>query len=143
MLSNGRFEWLQLVAALALSLMLAGCTGLAGSKTDSKQVLAARAEARWAALIDGDFGKAYGYESPAYRAVTPLRLFSSRFGSALRWDKAEVIEVLPDAEGETAVVRVMISYTTMDPAGGVIEGQRPVDERWVRTGGEWWHTNLN
>jgi len=141
MRSNGRFEWVQLLAVLALSLILAGCTGLAGPKADSRQVLAARAEARWAALIDGDFGKAYGYETPAYRAATPLRLFSSRFGSALRWDKAEVIEVLPDAEGETAVVRMMIFYTTMDPVGGVIEGQRPVDETWVNTGGDWWHVN--
>lgn len=141
MLSSGRFSWLRSVALLMVVLMLGGCAGSVGSKADPGKALAARAQARWAALIDGDFGKAYGYETPAYRAATPLRLFSSRFGSALRWDKAEVIEVLPDAEGETAVVRMMIFYTTMDPAGGVIENQRPVDEAWVNTGGDWWHVN--
>lgn len=127
-------------AILFLSLAVAGCAGLGARKADDpKQVLAQRAQARWQALIEGDFAKAYGFETPAYRQATPLRLYTSRFGSQLRWDKAEVMEVLPDPDGETAVVRVMIFYTAMDALGGVINGQRPVDESWVRTGGDWWH----
>lgn len=122
-------------------LVLIGCAGVGGSHGDPKQVLTQRAGERWAALIDGDFAKAYAFETPAYRQATPLRLYSSRFGSALRWDKAEVIEVIPDPAGETAVVRVMISYTTMDPGGGVLRSERPVDENWVKTGGDWWHIN--
>lgn len=127
-------------AMLFLALGVAGCAGLgAGKADDPSQVLTQRAQARWQALIEGDFAKAYGFETPAYRQATPLRLYTSRFGSQLRWDKAEVMEVLPDPDGETAVVRVMIFYTAMDAVGGVINGERPVDESWVRTGGDWWH----
>lgn len=130
--------------ALICSLWLAGCAGpgaQSGAAQDATEVLAERALARWEALIEGDFARAYGLESPAYREATPLRLYTSRIGSQLRWDRVEILEVLPDPEGDAATVRLLVEYTAMDPVGGVIQGQRPVDERWIRTGGEWWHIN--
>lgn len=132
--------------ALLSMLFSAGCAApgsqVAGAESrDLRAVLTERAEARWAGLIDGDFAKAYSFETPAYREITPLRLYSSRFGSQLRWNAVKVIEVMPDQAGETALVRLMVFYTGMDAVGGVIEGQRPVDEHWINTGGDWWHTN--
>jgi hypothetical protein len=109
-------------------------------KTD-EAVLIDRAEARWAALIEADFARAYEFESPAYRDVHTLRMFVSQFGGAVGWTAAEVLGVASDASGEAASVTVLISYQAMDAGGGVMDGQRPVDERWVRTGGEWWHAN--
>ena len=124
------------------SLLSSGCADIgAGVGVSDAELLAERAKVRWGALIEGDFAKAYGLESPGYRDTTPLRLYSSRFGAQLRWDRVEVLEVLPDETGEAATVRLMVYYTAMDPVGGVIDGQRPVEERWIKTGGEWWHIN--
>lgn len=141
MLSNGRVMWLGPVVALILSLMLAGCADFGASNADPGAALVERADARWQALIAGDFAKAYGYETPAYREAHTQRMFMSRFGGAVAWTAAKTMEVKLDESGEAATVRVMISYQTMDAWGGVMEGHRPVDERWVRTGGEWWHIN--
>ncbi|MGE3297439.1 MAG: hypothetical protein AB7I68_08785 [Porticoccaceae bacterium] len=129
--------------ALLSMLIAAGCAAPASrvAEADLPTVLAERAEARWAGLIEGDFAKAYSFETPAYREITPLRLYASRFGAQLRWNAVEVIEVVPDEAGATALVRLMVFYTAMDAVGGVIEGQRPVEEHWIRTGGDWWHTN--
>jgi hypothetical protein len=131
--------------ALICSLWLAGCAGSGtqpgAAQGDATGILAQRALARWEALMDGDFASAYALESPGYREATPLRLYASRFGSQLRWDQVEVLEVLPDPEGDAATVRLLVEYTAMDPTGGVLQSQRPVAERWIRTGGEWWHIN--
>lgn len=134
------------ILALLLTIVAAGCAAptakvAGGGAQDVRAIVKERAAARWAGLIDGDFAKAYSFETPAYREVNPLRLYTSRFGSQLRWDAAEVMEVLPDDTGETALVRVLVSYTSMDAVGGVLQGQRPVEEHWIRTGGEWWHIN--
>lgn len=129
---------------LAGSLLSAGCADFGagpGAGASDAELLAERAKVRWDALIDGDFAKAYELESPGYRETTPLRLYSSRFGAQLRWDRVEVLEVMPDPEGDAATVTLLVEYTAMDPVGGVIQGQRPVEERWIKTGGEWWHIN--
>jgi hypothetical protein len=132
--------------ALLLAVVAAGCatpaSRVAGAAApDVHAILKERAEARWSGLINGDFAKAYAFETPAYREVNPLRLYVSRFGSQLRWDAAEVTGVQPDETGETALVTVLVSYTSMNSVGGVLNGQRPVEEHWIKTGGEWWHTN--
>lgn len=128
--------------AVLWAVIATGCSAPAVQvgKTD-EAVLIDRAEARWAALIEADFARAYEFESPAYRDVHTLRMFVSQFGGAVGWTAAEVLGVASDASGEAASVKVLISYQAMDAGGGVMDGQRPVDERWVRTGGEWWHAN--
>lgn len=131
------------LAALLITVSV-GCSVPAAKKAEPRTAQAAlteRAEARWAALIQADFARAYEFESPAYRDVHTLRMFVSQFGGAVGWSAAKVLEITPDASGEAAKVKVLISYQMMDAVGGVMDGQRPVDERWVRTGGEWWHTN--
>lgn len=132
--------------ALLSILISAGCAApasrVAGAESrDLRAVLTERAEARWAALIQADFARAYEFESPAYRDVHTLRMFVSQFGGAVGWTAAKVLGITADASGEAASVKVLISYQAMDAGGGVMDGQRPVDERWVRTGGEWWHAN--
>ena len=129
--------------ALLLAVVATGCAAPASrvAGADVPAILKERAEARWRGLIEGDFAKAYAFETPAYREVNPLRLYASQFGSQLRWDAAEVTGVQPDETGETALVTVLVSYTSMNTVGGVLKGRRPVDEHWIKTGGEWWHTN--
>lgn len=130
-----------LLAVFAAGCMPSAAKVAADRAKSAEAVLTARAEARWAALIAADFVRAYAFETPVYREANTARMFMSRFGGAVGWTGARVMEVTPDASGEAASVRVMISYQAMDAVGGTIQGERPVDERWIRIGGEWWHTN--
>ena len=136
-----RVSWrLVCLAFVLLLLPLVGCEserGLTGV-TDEERV-AARAQERWDALVDGSFDGAYQLESPALRAAYSSRAYRGRFGQQMRWTAAEVAEV--DLDGDRANVRVMVSYFTLGPDGRPLENERPIFETWVREGGEWWHSS--
>jgi predicted lipid-binding transport protein (Tim44 family) len=119
------------------ALVLSGCATLNQQRAES--AIAERAQARWDALIEGDFKKAYQYETPGYRAVFSERAFESRFGKNVRWQEAKVRAVTLD--GDTAEVRVLVEYQSVTSTGQVVDGVRPLWERWQLVDGEWWFSN--
>ena len=127
--------------AMVLIMAGVGCTPDAGEPlalSDEEQV-AARAQERWNALVDGALEDAYLKESPAFREAYTLRAYRGRFGHQLRWIAAEVAEVAVD--GDMASVRVMVSYVSLGPDGRPMEGERPLEEAWLREEGEWWYVS--
>lgn len=132
-LKRNPLRWL---ALLALTLVVSGCATL-GQVTAEKQ-LAERAQQRWQALIEGNFDRAYEFETPGYRAVYSKKVFQNRFGGSVRWHSAEVREVSID--GDRAQVRMLIGYQTLTPQGETIDGERPIWERWQLVDGEWWYS---
>lgn len=129
---------LRLLAMLLCAALLAGCAGL-GQSGSAEDRLSERAHARWQALIKADFDQAYEFETPGYRAVFSKQAFQNRFGRHVRWQDAEVRAVTLD--GDTAEVRVLISYQALTPEGQLIDGSQPIWERWQLVDGEWWYTN--
>lgn len=137
-----------LVRILALLLLGigAGCNGVEGDKpqlsqgntqTDESQ-LSARAQARWDALIKGDFETAYGFTTPAYRQAFSLAHFRGGFGSGVQWKEARVLKA--DVAGDVAEVTVEVSYAVPVPAAKVTyEDKQAVQEKWIKEDEMWWH----
>jgi len=98
-----------------------------------------RAEARWAALANGDFATAYTYETPGYRATVTPQQFQSQFGSATRWRGAEVQHLDVSETGDRAEVVVLLTYEAVTPIGDTYVNRRPMNERWIASEGDWWY----
>lgn len=103
-----------------------------------EQQIKERAEARWRALSEGDFPRAYGFESPAYREITSVERYRARFGGGVVWHGAEVTKVELAESGEAADVLLTLEYTAQPPSGGAFRNRRGLKEKWVKTDGEWW-----
>lgn len=102
------------------------------------QAVGARAMARWEALIRRDLAAAYGFSTPEFRARIPLQAFTSRFGSDILWEQAQVtaVEML---EGNKAKVELNVVYRPVSEVGE-LRGVRGagIIETWVNTEGSWW-----
>jgi len=122
---------------VALSLV-AFQQAVADVSTDDEAILRERAEARWQALIEGDFDSAYTFEAPSFREVYPLKAYRGRFGRAIAWTDAKVTKIAFEGD-DTAQLRVMVEYKILDPAGQVMYGQSPLEESWIRSEDQWWH----
>lgn len=132
-------EWRVWLVSLALGmLLLAGCgTEPQSPELSDEERVAERAELRWAALVDGALEEAYDFEAPGYREVYTLRAYRGRLGQQVRWTAAEVLDTAVDED--RATVRVLVSYVAIGAGGQPVDGQRPLEETWLREDGEWWH----
>jgi len=136
-----RVRWLLPLAVLAL---LSACASLTPQDTDAwrdsqRAKLKARAEARWKALIAGDYATAYEYLSPDHRVVVSLQQFREKFGGAITWRMAIAKDIKYDSP-TVATVMVAVTYRYSGPrGGGDIEMGRLVAEKWLYSGGDWWY----
>lgn len=104
-------------------------------------VLKQRAEARWAALIDGDFDRAYMFTTPEYRSVVSAQQYRGKYGRVVDWRVAHVKEVSYD-DPAVATVAVELAYRVALPGTGgkVVETQSLLSEKWIYKHREWWYT---
>lgn len=123
------------LAVLAAS-VLASCQSLMQPQ-DAAAVVKQRAEARWTALMAGDFRKAYTFMAPSFRAVVDADRFSKQFGGGgVSWEKAQVVDVKCSDDQCKTVLK--ISYR---PLLGGRKGDpffTHFDETWIREDGQWW-----
>jgi hypothetical protein len=129
--SAGR--WMTRCAAkmLAATLVIAvsGCAGMAPKGPE--EAVKERAQARWNALVQGDYKAAYGYLSPGSRAVQSEKDYVNSlrqgFWKSARVEKATCTE-------QRCQVLAAIEYE--------LQGRRtttPLQETWIREGSEWWY----
>lgn len=64
-------------------------------------------------------------------------MYRGKFGSMVAWQSAKVDSVFVD--GDSAKVVVTIAYEAIGAAGELMKNSRPVNEVWVRVGGDWWY----
>jgi hypothetical protein len=100
--------------------------------------LLTRAEARWTALIAGDFDKAYEFETPAYRELYNTQQYRSQFGAGLRWQRAKVVKMEPKSP-EVVTVTLEIDYSFHVSGQGMMNNKSLVTETWLWVEGQWWH----
>ncbi|MGB5063729.1 MAG: hypothetical protein WBQ37_08205 [Candidatus Competibacter sp.] len=100
--------------------------------------LRSRVEARWAALIEGDFDKAYAFETPAYRALYNVRQYRGRYGNGLRWQQAKVVKTDLKSPG-VATVMLEIEYSFQVSGQGMMGQRGSVTETWLWVDGQWWY----
>ncbi len=97
-------------------------------------VVAARAQARWDALIKDDMEAAYAYLSPASRQVMSLEKFkSSMRRGTFRDARIETVT----CEGDVCNVRLILTYDHRMMKGI----STPIGEAWVFEGGQAWYAS--
>lgn len=105
---------------------------------DSRRLIE-RAQARWEALIRGDFATAYTYETPAFREAHDVESYRGKFGPSVRWHGAEVRQMRRIDEG-TAEVGVVLDISFFVPnQSEPIRNQTLAWEQWTKENGDWWH----
>ena len=119
----------------AATLALAACAAL--QPKTPEQVVTERVEQRWAALIKGDFDKAWDYTQPGFKAVVQKADYRKRFGAAGQWKGVQVHEVKCEAERCSARLRLTTAVLLPQYKGMEINGF--IDETWVREDGQWWY----
>lgn len=135
--------WLAMSCAM---FFIAACATMAPSDSEEwrgaqRKVLTERATERWNALIKNDHEKAYGFQSPSYRAVSSLQQFRGGFGNAVTWQGAEVVGVEYDSP-VSATVSVAVSYGAGVKGGGNYASVRSILEKWVYSDGAWWYVAI-
>lgn len=120
---------------LAVSL-LAGCAGVGSLSADTpsevkNNAVAARAQARWQRLIDGDLAGAYEYLSPASRATMPLDLYKAKHKVGM-YRSVKVDGV--DCEADACTVKLSLTYDYKRIKGITT----PLVEKWIIAQGQAW-----
>ncbi len=130
---SGRNAARALCAAFAACGLLAACAGL--SPATPEEAVQKRAQARWNALLAGEWEKAYSFSAPSYRALVDFNRYRGRVGNAVGWTDAQVVSVACEAESCTAKIRIGFR-PTLRPRGEAMSTH--VDEKWMVEDGDWW-----
>jgi len=125
-----------------LALMLTGAllTACATAPGGSGKRIAERAQARWDALLAGDFETAYGFYSPGYRSSTSIFDLAFEIRSRrVHWTSAQYKEHSCLENSCTLIFDV--GYTVNRPVPGFNkwDGSDVLEEKWVKTNGQWWY----
>lgn len=99
-----------------------------------------RVMARWAAMIDKNFHRAYEFCSPAYRALFTPKQFAARLGSAkLIWQRVDIVSIKKqNSEGAKVNIRIFAEVFMPDD-DKAIPTSTISEESWIRSGDEWWY----
>ncbi len=128
-----------LAFALAAAAMVAGCQPGSESGDASVKSLKARAEQRWAYLIEKKAEKAYEYLTPGYRKTKSLEQYiAEKTSVALRWKRATAGET--ECKEDVCTVFISLEYEVSLPNSGgkPIETFAPLREKWVKLSGKWY-----
>ena len=94
-------------------------------------------EERWAALIAGNYDKAWTYTQPSFRDLVKQANYRGRFGGAGEWRGVQVHSVTCAAE--RCEVRLRLTTRVMVPPFAGHELVGAIDEVWIREDGQWWY----
>jgi len=129
---------------VALVMALVGCAGSPRMSDESQAQLLERAEARWLALVERDWGTAYEYTSPAYRKIFSKTMYQRKFSYMVEWELTSVDFVHYDARAAVASVAigVMSRPVKQTSAASVAIGTVPtrIVEQWILVDGKWWYS---
>ncbi len=130
------------LAFLASALiLLAGCATAppVSDEEASARIVEELAEARWQAIMERDFEKAYEFYSPGYRDTTGLREYDRDMSRRpFRYLSAEVQPA--ECEGDRCQVRVRVTYQAVGAPAGQhrVRLTQDLTETWVRLEDQWW-----
>jgi hypothetical protein len=118
------------LAVGVLALLLGSCATVTPRAPEA--TVKERAQARWDALVQGDFNKAYEYLSPGSRSVVTATDYTGNLRRGF-W-KAARVEKVECGSAQSCDVEATIEYE--------LKGRRtktPLRETWVKDGSEWWY----
>lgn len=118
------------IVAVALFLVVSGCTTLGTQPPE--EIVKARAQQRWDALVKGNIEVAYGYLSPGSKSVRTLEAYRSEIRVGF-WTSATVEKVQCGSE-DSCEVQASIEYKARG-----LRVKTPLAETWIRQQGNWWY----
>ena len=116
-----------LVVAIC-SLALQGCTLFRAAPAD--QQVRELSEEWLAALMSGDYKRAYTYTSKGYQSTHSSRDFGLRYGGIGMWEKAEVDKVTCEPESAPIRCTTVLQVTYRSPRGRM-RNTRPLTLTWI------------
>lgn len=122
---------------LLAAILLAACAGTGGG---SGSTVAKRAMERWEAVLAADFDTAYNYYSPGFRSSQSRGDFElSQRLRKVQFSNAEFQS--EECTENVCLLNFKVSYTIASPVPGIDtwKGNQSLDEKWIRTGGQWWY----
>lgn len=129
-------RYIEFLLAGMVAAALVGC----GAGDQRPESLEDRAQARWDAMVAGEFEEAWSYYTPGYRETTPAADFAQDMRRRpVRWTGAEIL--VSDCEGDRCEVTARVSYRVPSAPEGIsdMEPERHVRETWIRTRDQWWY----
>jgi hypothetical protein len=130
------------IAVAVLVLLMAACSE---PVRPPEEIVTERAQARWDAMVAGEFERAWEYYSPGFREKTEPALFDVQMSQRpIRWDSAEVIGV-DCAEEARCEITARIGYTAVGAPGQLagMQNERSAQETWIRLDDQWWYATPN
>ena len=122
---------------LAAVILLSACATT--STASPGELVRERAQARWDALLNGDFATAYSYLSPGYRSATTVVDYEIEIRMRkVQYRTAEFQDY--SCEESICTVRLKIGYKIAKPVPGMAnwESDDVVSEQWIKSDGNWW-----
>jgi hypothetical protein len=120
------------LAAAIIAGTLAGCTVAPVAEKPAEEVVKARAQERWDALVNGKIEVAYGYLSPGSQAVTNLEGFRNSIKLGF-WRNVAVQKVTCS----TAELCEVVSEVDYVYRGTSV--RTPLKETWIKQEANWWY----
>lgn len=117
----------------ALVVLLSACG-------DSRDSVGGMAEARWAAIVDKDYDKAYSYFANSYQQLEDLNTYRLRIATAqvnMQWEGAKAKSV--ECTATKCLVKLDLSYTYKFPRAsmGEVSHTTEIAENWIDDDGSW------
>ena len=132
------------VAALAMAVLMAGCSQPQELTPELELQLQERAAERWHLIIAKDYEGAWELMTPNYRRIFPKHLYSKNFSEMIDRELTEVEVLTYDADAAVAsvAVRVMSKPTKFTSAASKAIGALPATilEQWILIDGQWWYS---
>ena len=128
-----------LLAGMITGLLLSACASKVPVTESTEFSIADRAQDRWEALLAGDFETAWGYYSPGFRSTTSIDELAFLMRSRrVRWTSAQYQE--HSCLENSCTVIFDMGFTVERPVPGLDQwnGSDIVEEKWVKTDGQWW-----
>jgi hypothetical protein len=125
------------VLVLLAVMLLSACATT--STASPEDIVKERAQARWDALLDGDFATAYSYFSPGYRST--ITVVDFEIGVRMRKVQYRTAEYLGHScENDVCTVQIKVGYLVARPVPGLDnwESESMLSEQWINSDGEWW-----
>jgi len=125
------------VLVLLAVMLLSACATT--STASPEEIVRERAQARWDALLNGDFATAYSYYSPGFRSATTV--VDYEIGIRMRKVQYRTSEYQDQScENIVCTVRFKVGYHVVKPVPGLDKFTHDglVSEKWIKSDSEWW-----
>jgi len=109
-----------------------------GVQLPNEAELRKRVQARWDALLKGEFNEAYAFETPEYRKAHTEQEYREQFGRRIQWHVATLKDLRYDRVDEVEAV-VTLDYSFALPGSDkMARTTGNITEHWVYSEDQWW-----